>query len=119
MKNFLIGAICILVLFIIILFNYSEKKYTYYCKEESLSENIDLSMELTEYRWWIFWGNSDGYMNVEIPNKKNDYFEKLEINGDNILIYKNNVIVGIFSRLTDYLYLESDYLSFDGKCVIK
>jgi len=119
MKDFLIGLAVFIIIALIILFNYSEKKYTYSCEQESVNGNIELSMKLTEYKWWIFWGNSDGYMNVEIPNKKIDYFEKLEINGDNILIYKSGNITGRFSKLTNYLYLESDYMPFDGKCVIK
>jgi hypothetical protein len=119
MKNFLIGLSVFIIFSLIILFNYSEKKYTYSCEQESSGKNIELSMKLTEYRWWIFWSDSDGYMNVEIPNKKIDYFEKIEVNGDNILVYKNKGIVGRFSRLTNYLYIESDYLSFDGKCFAK
>jgi hypothetical protein len=119
MKKFLIGLIIFLAISVIILFNYSEKEYFYNCEEDSANQKTELFMKITEYRWWIFWGNSDGYMNVEIPNKKADYFEKLEINENNIFIYENNGIVGIFSKLTNYLKIESDYLSFDGKCAIK
>ncbi|MGI6378939.1 MAG: hypothetical protein ACOX0H_02975 [Patescibacteria group bacterium] len=119
MKNFLISLAVLIIIVLIIFFNYSEKNYKYSCKQESINESIELVMKLTEYRWWIFWGKSDGYINVEIPNKKFGYFGELDINGDNVLIYKSGNIAGRFSKLTNYLYLDSDYFSFNGKCFIK
>jgi hypothetical protein len=119
----------IVVLFIILLFifiaNFSSVESKLECVGEISSENIPtpttLYIELSEYRPWVgLWSDSDGSINLEIPNQHVGYYSQIEESGNQLQIfdkYPTKELKGNFSKLSKTLALQIDFYGFfDGSC---
>jgi hypothetical protein len=82
------------------------------------SQPATLYFKLEEYRWWVhLWGNSDGAVFTEFPDKTVEFYSHIERLGDDVFaIYQNETIKGRFSRLSHRLDLATTAGSFEGKC---
>ena len=117
----------ILLLVIVGLFlfvaNFSSVSSNYECTGEiSLGESKEsktLFIVLEEYRWWVgLWGNSDGNVQLEIPNEHAGYYSHVVEVGNQLQIYEPpNEMKGNFSTLSKTLALKTPYGFFDGKCM--
>ena len=115
-----------IVLFLIIA-NFSEIKSSFKCPgQHSLDGNTQsktIYIKLTQYRPWVgLWSDSNGSVNLEIPNEWVGYYGHMEKVGDNLQIfdtYPQKTLKGNFSLLSKTLAidLESPYGFFDGLCV--
>ncbi len=65
-------------------------------------------------------GDSDGHINLEIPNEHYAYYSHLVEVGNQLHIYDSydspNEMKGMFSTLSKTLALKTLYGFFDGKC---
>ena len=124
-KYFLISLVGLILIFYI-LTNHSEKVSSYKCVGTILMDNNEYPKNFyirhTDYRWWIFWGDSAGFINLEVPNEWVDVYHDLKIIGDQIQIFKKDFssnelkIVGNFSRLSEILRLQTHVGFYDGEC---
>jgi hypothetical protein len=77
-------------------------------------------IKLNEYRPWVgLWSSSHGSVNLEIPNQWFDYFEQVDIVGDQLQIYTNypeKTLKGNFSKLSKTLSIDTPYGVFEGGC---
>jgi hypothetical protein len=111
----------LVLLTIVLLFSSTESRFECVGKLENNNKTTDVTlyMKLTKYRWWVnLWSDSDGYVNVEIPGKHLQYFQHLEVVGDQIQIWKEKgkLIGGYYSTLSEHIGLMTYFGNFDGKC---
>jgi hypothetical protein len=117
----------LLLLVIVSLFifvaNFSVVSSKYKCTGEiSLEGNKEsktLFIVLAEYQWWVgLWSDSDGNVQLEIPNNHVGYYSHVVDVGNQRQIYDSpNEMKGNFSTLSKTLSLKTPYGFFDGKCV--
>lgn len=111
------------------LVEYSSVETKYECKgsianaEEKMP--ITVFTKIVQYRWWVgLWSDNNGNVWVEIPNKALEYYEQMEVVGDQRQIYntissdgtKAKKMAGNFSTLSRVLALKMSLGFFDGKC---
>lgn len=115
----LLVAVVSLYLFVVF-FSSMETKYesTGTLSEFESTTNETIYIKLNEYRWWVgFWSESDGSLNLEIPNKTVEYYSHLNEAGDLIQIYDWDMkLVGNFSKLSNELQIKIGHRFFEGKC---
>ncbi len=115
----LLLAVVGLYLFVVF-FSSVETKYesTGTLTEFESSSNETIYIKLNEYRFWVgFWSDSDGDLNLEIPNKTVEYYSHLDETGDLIQIYDWDMkLVGTFSKLSKEIQIKIGHRFFEGKC---
>jgi hypothetical protein len=102
--------------------NFSAVETRFQCSgvvsSQSNSQHVAIFMKLHEYRWWVgLWGDSDGSVWLEVPNRTLEYFEHVVEVGDQLQIYdyqRNQK--GNFSSLSKTLAITTSAWSFDGTC---
>lgn len=124
-KLFLVLVVGLILIFYI-LANHSEKETSYKCVGYILMNNNeypkDFYFRLTEYKWWIFWADSPGFINLEVPNEWVNIYWDLKNVGDQIQIFEKDFssnklkIIGNFSRLSKILRLQTHLGFYDGEC---
>ena len=108
-------------LFLIVV-NFSAVETLFQCSGEisshGNSQQDTIYMKLHEYRWWVgLWGDSDGSVWLEVPNRNFQYFEHVVEVGDQLQIYDyERNIKGNFSSLSKTLFITTSVWSFDGTC---
>ncbi len=104
----------------VVFFSSVETKYesTGTLTEFESNTNETIYIKLNEYRRWVgFWSDSDGSLNLEIPNKTVVYYRHLSQAGDLIQIYDWDMnLVGTFSKLSNELQIKIGHRFFEGKC---
>lgn len=122
-----IKYIVAILLTVILLFqfvvNFSGVSSSFECAGEiSSGENTEpktIYIVLDEYRWWVgLWSDSDGNLQLEIPNETVEIYLHLVEVGNQIQIYYDspNEMKGNFSKLSKTLALKGYFGFFDGKC---
>tara|TARA_R110002020_G_scaffold52042_3_gene146790 strand:+ start:358 stop:756 length:399 start_codon:yes stop_codon:yes gene_type:complete len=112
-----------LVLLFVVVAKFSAIESRYECKGTIISNGITrptlVYIKLNEYRWWVgLWSDSDGSLNLEVPNEFVDYFGHLKEVGDLLQIFDHSKnLVGSYSRLSGTLALQTDLGFIDGTCV--
>lgn len=108
-------------LFLIVV-NFSASETRFQCSgkisSHGNSQQATIYMKLHEYRWWVgLWGDSDGSVWLEVPNRTFEYFEHVVEVGDQLQIYDyERNIKGNFSSLSKTLFITTSVWSFDGTC---
>jgi hypothetical protein len=119
------GALVATILLFVVVFNFSAVESRFQCSGEISSDGNSQSatvyMKLAKYRWWVgLWSDSDGAVWVEIPNVTIDYFEHVEVVGDQLHIYEmypQQVPKGNFSNLSKALAINIPAAGFfEGGC---
>jgi hypothetical protein len=111
------------VLLYVVAVNFSAIESRYECKGTIISNGITrptvVYVKLNEYRWWVgLWSDSDGSLNLEIPNEFVDYFGDLKEVGDQLQVFDHSKnLVGSYSRLSGTLALKTSRGFIDGTCV--
>jgi molybdate-binding protein len=121
MKVFL-KILGIVVITIIILFyiasnhSYTEKKYRGSSANGFAKE---IFVKHTKYASWVFWGDSDGTLFIEVPNHFSLNYYKLKEGNYLIEIYDDDILVGTFSKLSSVLNirLTPTKVSFNGELI--
>ncbi len=123
--GFALGGLLILFLFVVY---FSATETTFQCTGEISYEGntrpLTVYMKLAEYRPWVgLWGDSDGSINLEIPNEWVEYYGHVEEVGDQLQIhetYGNKALKGNYSKLSKTLAidLEPPFGFFDGNCIV-
>ncbi len=81
------------------------------------SQDLTLFLKLQEYRWWVgLWSDSDGALNIEVPNQWVDYYGDLIEVGDQLQINRYGNIQGNFSKLSKVIALKTHFGFYDGIC---
>lgn len=124
----IIVAAVVILLFFLIGVNFSAVESNFRCLGQiSLdggTQSETIYMKLTQYRPWVgLWNDSNGSVNLEIPNERVNYYEHIEKIGDQLQIFKTypqKTLKGNFSLLSKTLAidLESPSGFFDGLCVV-
>ncbi|MBP6891900.1 hypothetical protein KBB92_03150 [Candidatus Shapirobacteria bacterium] len=118
-------AVLGIAIILLVLIKFSAVETNFKCSGEITKNNISqgqsiVYIKLTEYRPWVgLWSNSDGSIDLEIPNGWFDYFEQIEKNGDHYLIYKaypEKTFQGIFSLLSKTIAINTPQGVFEGSC---
>ncbi|MDP3771982.1 MAG: hypothetical protein Q8Q94_01230 [bacterium] len=118
------GVLGIVVLFFFAA-NFSEVESSFQCSGEislnGTTRPMTVYMKLTEYRPWVR-SDSNGSINLEIPNEWVEYYGHIEEAGDQLQIfetYPQKTLKGNFSKLSKTLAidLEPPFGFFDGTCV--
>ena len=124
-----LGLVVILVLAYVVLANFSVVNEHFDCvgttTKEGKSEEQEFVLRVGLYRWWVSWGDSDGTVWVELPNKRVKWFNTLRV--DSIALRfgdDGNVFTAGASeagRLSTISHVASiflkDYGVLNGKCV--
>jgi len=103
--------------------NFSSVASNYECTGEiSFRESKEpktIFIVLEEYRWWVgLWSDSDGNIQLEIPNELVSYYNHVVEVENQLQIYDPpKDMKGHFSTLSKMLALETPYGFFDGKCM--
>lgn len=111
-----------IILLLLFISNFSESEAKFQCPGEisykGTTQSITLYMKLAEYRPWIFWSDSSGTVQLEIPNTDILNYFHIEKVGDQRQIYKDRseTIAGNFSTLSKTLAISTPYGFFDGVC---
>lgn len=120
-----LGALAFIVLgLFLFVSNFSIVASSYECIGEIVSgekqEPVTVYIALERYRWWVgLWNDSDGNMQLEIPNEDIDYYHHTVEVRSQIQIYgEPNEMKGYFSTLSKTLALKTSGGFFDGKCVV-
>ena len=113
--------ICALAIFLFIA-NFSATETKFKCigqvkTDKENSQDLTLFLKLQEYRSWVgLWGDSDGALNIEVPNQWVDYYGDLIEVGDQLQINRDGNIQGNFSKLSKAIALKTHFGFFDGIC---
>jgi hypothetical protein len=119
---FLVVGLVLLFLFVA---NFSAKESKFECKGELVKDGASnastIFIKLTEYRPWVgLWGNSTGSLHLEIPNEWVEYYDHLEVVGNQLHIfetYPTKTVKGSLSNLSQALLIETALGTFKGTCV--
>lgn len=88
--------------------------------DEGTTQPMTVYIKLAEYGWWVgLWSDSDGSLNVEIPNTWVGYYGHIEEVGDQLQIYNGysqKTLEGNFSTLSKTLALDTPFGFFEGEC---
>ena len=121
--GFALAGLIVLFLFVA---NFSATEKSFACSGTITKENISqgsktVFIKLTEYRPWVgLWSDSSGSVHLEIPNEWYDYFDHVEVVGDQLQIfdsYPQKTIKGNFSTLSNALAIDTPAGLFEGNCV--
>ena len=110
------------VLLFVCVVNFSTVKSRFECTGNISFENdlkpTTIYIILEEYRWWVgLWSDSDGNMQLEIPNKTLEYYSHVVEVGTQLQVYNfQKEMKGHFSSLSNTLDLSTPLGFFDGKC---
>ncbi|PHS29173.1 MAG: hypothetical protein COA85_01400 [Robiginitomaculum sp.] len=105
--------------------NYSSRVSNYECvgtlKYQVGDKSESLYIKLEEYRWWVgLWSESDGNVQLEIPNEVVEYYGYIKEVGNMYQIFESSfqplTLKGNFSKLSKALALSTPYGVFDGMC---
>lgn len=118
-----LGALVVaaLLLFVFVV-NFSSVESHFQCSGKISSEAgsypTTIYMKLAEYRWWVgLWGDSDGALWIEIPNKVVEYYGHVVEVGDQLQIFNSpKELKGNFSTLSKTLAISTPVGFFDGTC---
>ncbi|MDP3769874.1 MAG: hypothetical protein Q8R40_02980 [bacterium] len=82
-----------LVILFFFVANFSAAELSFQCSGETTLNNttrpMTVYMKLAEYRPWVgLWSDSDGSINLEIPNEWVEYYGDIEEVGDQLQIYE-------------------------------
>ena len=82
------------------------------------SHPITIYIVLEEYRWWVgLWSDSDGNIQLEIPNETTMYYSHVVEVATQLQIYDSpKDLKGNLSTLSKILALSTPFGFFDGKC---
>lgn len=134
MKNWLkihkFGLRLLLIASIIVLLGYnvfhvSERRYE--CSGKMTYQEVTtistIYIKITIYGLIThLWGDSVGSVNLEIPNEWFDYYDRVDLAGDNLLINKSGAssqpMSGVFSELSNSLNIATANGDFKGICKI-
>ena len=121
--KYLGGLILIAILLLVFSAKFSSEQYRYECLGETVLEGDSRPMTiyiiLEEYRWWVgLWSDSDGNLNLEIPNQALEYYPHIVEVGQQLQIYdwSKEELKGVFSKLSKIVSLNTPLGFFDGKC---
>jgi len=111
----------VVVLLFVVVANFSAVESCYECSggisSEGGSRPITIYTKLEEYRWWIgLWGDSDGALYIEIPNKVVEYFHVFEVGNQLQLFDDSKRLKGNFSTLSKTIAISTPFGFFDGTC---
>lgn len=116
------SLIIIAIILLVIAMKFSGKEIYLACTGEFSYENIveknkTIYLELVEYRKFVkLWNkSSDGDLRVDFDPFGN-YYNKIKLDGNSVLIYRNDNLLGEFSKLTKSIILVDELESFKGKC---
>jgi hypothetical protein len=118
-------AALLAILFVLLIFavKFSTVESRYECKStitfNGTTRPAVVYLKITEARWWArLWSDSDGDMNLEIPNEFVDYFSHIKEVGDQLQIFDHRGnLVGTYSSLSGALMLKTTRGLIEGKCV--
>ena len=109
--------------------SFSAKETRFSCvgsmKMAAQADGLTIYVKLAEYRPWVgLWSDSAGDLWVEIPNSNFEYYDHIEVVGDQLQIYnirysegkKEKEIAGHFSMLSKIISLKLYNGFFDGEC---
>jgi len=125
-KNILkviVALLVMLMLLFVFVAKFSAIESRYECQGTIISHGITrpavVYVKLNQYRWWVgLWGDSDGELHLEIPNKFVDYFRHLKEVGDQLQIFDHDKkLIGSYSRLSGTLTLNTSVGFIEGTCV--
>lgn len=121
------GSVLGFIILFLFVSNFSTTESSFQCSGEisgsEISRPMNIYIKLTEARPWVgLWSDSDGSINLEIPNEWVEYYEHIEEVGDQLQIYKTypqKTLKGNFSVLSRTLAIDlgSPFGFFDGACV--
>jgi hypothetical protein len=124
-SGLLIVAFLILVAAFIVLANLSYES-TYECSGvtktpgTNKSEQTILFIKITHHRSWVLWGDSDGALQYEIPNRRSGVFSRMKRIDDHLNIYSFDFLQRQFSTIGNFLTLRlTDETIFYGSCTPK
>lgn len=112
----------VVVLLFIFIVNFSSVESRYECVGELTFEGETTSktiyIKIQEYRWWVgLWSDTDGNIQLEIPNETLSYYSNLKEVGDQLQIFGADMNpAGSFSTLSKALTIDTGIGIFDGKC---
>lgn len=115
----LLGLIVVLFI-IVLLFPAKEEKYR--CASSGSGSKTEIPImfvKLIQYRWWVeLWSDSDGAVNIEVPNTEYGYFDKVVKSGDQLIISNSSDVTlgGVFSTFSKSLLLNTRVGQFKGLC---
>jgi hypothetical protein len=119
--RYLAASAMVALLLVMIIANYSSTESSFECsgnlasKTGSLAATLYITLE--EHRWWVgLWGDSNGTVRLEIPNRWVDYYDRVAEVGDQLQIFGREDLKGNFSSLSRTLALSTSEGFFDGVC---
>ncbi|MCF6319035.1 MAG: hypothetical protein L3J83_07120 [Proteobacteria bacterium] len=116
------APLLIVILLFVFVANFSSVASNFQCTGEILVDekpsSATIYIVLMEYRWWVgLWSESDGNIQLEIPNKTLSYYSHIVEAGNRFRIYNPpNEMKGYYSTLSNTLALKTPLGFFDGKC---
>lgn len=119
-------SIFIFIIVVVLVVNFSETKQNLICSgtitKEGVSEDSTIYLELSDYRPWVkLWNDSEGYINLEIPNEWVEYYSYIKREGHQLQIYETypeKTLKGNLSTLSKSLSIDlgSPFGFFEGSC---
>ncbi len=118
-----LGALTLTAVFLFVFVaNFSSATSSFECSGEISfngdSHPITIYIVLEEYRWWVgLWSDSDGNIQLEIPNETTMYYSHVVEVETQLKIYNSpKDLKGNLSTLSKILALSTPFGFFDGKC---
>lgn len=123
MKFIVVPIVSLIAVFLFVV-NFSATETSYRCVGDIVSGGESkpetVFIKLTEYRSWVgLWSDSDGSLNLEVPNEWVDSYGYLKEVSDQYQIYEGYSepsLAGNFSKLSKTLALQMPGGFFDGTC---